>query len=184
MIDYRKVADEIQSVGLYDFILQEIQKSLGKSSLAADEILEVLQKNPEILEEYKSTNVVNNISNIHIENIGIDALSSDKLPTVQKINTNLDLLREIEKYTLRFEESPTLVFIFSIEFFILFSVQYFIVLLGLKEWQWEIYGTFALSVVLAWMYAKKQKEKYEINNKRFQQTYADTEFLIRQIGLG
>lgn len=178
------VADEIQNVGLYDFILQEIQNSVGKSSLTADEILEELQKNPEILEEYKSTNVVNNISNIHIENIMTDSLSAEKLPIVQTINTNLDLLREIEKYTLRFEESPTLVFIFSIEFFVLFSVQYFIVLLGLKEWQWEIYGTFAFTVVIAWMYAKKQKEKYEINNKRFQQTYADTEHLIRQIGVG
>lgn len=183
MIEYSRVVDEIQNVGLYDFISQDIQKSLEKSSLSKEDILDAIKKDPKILEEYRSTNVVNNISNIHIENIVTDAMPVEALPIVQTINTNLDILRDIEKYTLSFEESPTLVFIFSIEFFVLFSVQYFIVLLGLKEWQWEIYGAFAFSVVIAWMYAKKQKQKYEINNKKFQHTYAHTKRLMSRIGL-
>ncbi|MBD3808225.1 MAG: hypothetical protein IE880_05860 [Epsilonproteobacteria bacterium] len=86
----------------------------------------------------------------------------------------------MEKYTLPFEESPTLVFIFSIEFFVLFSVQYFIVLLGLKEWQWEIYGIFGLSVVIAWIYAKRQKEKYAVNNKRFKMLFDETLQLFKK----
>ncbi|MDD4855822.1 MAG: hypothetical protein PHQ22_00030 [Sulfuricurvum sp.] len=184
MIDYNRVAEEIKYVGLYDFILQEIQNSLGKASLSKEEILDALDKNPKILEEYKSTNVVNNISNIHIENVAVNT-SNDQMSSIAKnINSNLNLLRDIEKYTLSFEESPTLVFIFSIEFFVLFSVQYFIVLLGLKDWQWEIYGTFALSVIIAWLYAKKQKEKYNINNKKFQQVYTETESLLKKMGMG
>ena len=98
----------------------------------------------------------------------------------KKINNNLDILRDIEKYTLKFEESPTLVLFFQLNFFVLFSVQYFIVLLGLKDWQWEIYGLFGLSVLFAWMYANKQKKKNEINSKRFEELYMNTEKLINK----
>lgn len=180
LIDLKVVARDIKEVGLYDFILQDCLKIASKESLEEEEISSLLFFNPEILESYKQTNIENNISNIHFENIIIHTLEDSKKNDAQKINNNLDILRDIEKYTLKFEESPTLVFIFSIEFFVLFSVQYFIVLLGLKDWQWEIYGLFGLSVLFAWLYANKQKKKYEINNKRFQEIYLDTEKLIKE----
>ena len=180
LIDLKIVANDIKDVGLYDFILQDCLKIANKESLKEEEILSLLSSNPEILESYKQTNIENNISNIHFQNLKIDTVKDDKKNDIQKINNNLDILRDIEKYTLKFEESPTLVFIFSIEFFVLFSVQYFIVLLGLKDWQWEIYGLFGLSVLFAWMYANKQKKKYEINSKRFEELYMNTEKLINK----
>ena len=180
LIDLKVVVRDIKEVGLYDFILQDCLKIANKESLKEEEILSLLFSNPEILENYKQTNIENNISNIHFQNLKIDTVKDDKKNDIQKINNNLDILRDIEKYTLKFEESPTLVFIFSIEFFVLFSVQYFIVLLGLKDWQWEIYGLFGLSVLFAWMYANKQKKKYEINSKRFEELYMNTEKLINK----
>lgn len=180
LIDLKVVVRDIKEVGLYDFILQDCLKIASKKSLEEEEISSLLFSNPEILENYKQTNIENNISNIHFENIIIHTLEDSKKNDAQEINNNLDVLRNIEKYTLKFEESPTLVFIFSIEFFVLFSVQYFIVLLGLKDWQWEIYGLFGLSVLFAWLYANKQKKKYEINNKKFQEIYLDTEKLIKE----
>ncbi len=180
LIDLKIVANDIKDVGLYDFILQDCLKIANKESLKEEEILSLLSSNSEILESYKQTNIENNISNIHFQNLKIDTVKDDKKNDIQKINNNLDILRDIEKYTLKFEESPTLVFIFSIEFFVLFSVQYFIVLLGLKDWQWEIYGLFGLSVLFAWMYANKQKKKYEINSKRFEELYMNTEKLINK----
>ena len=178
LIDLKLVANDIKEVGLYDFILQDCLKIANKKSLEEEEILSLLFSNPEILESYKQTNIENNISNIHFQNLKIDTVEENKKSDIQKINKNLNILRDIEKYTLKFEESPTLVFIFSIEFFVLFSVQYFIVLLGLKDWQWEIYGLFSLSVLFAWLYANKQKKKYEINNKKFQELYINTEKLL------
>ena len=180
LIDLKIVANDIKDVGLYDFILQDCLKIANKESLKEEEILSLLSSNSEILESYKQTNIENNISNIHFQNLKKDTVKDDKKNDIQKINNNLDILRDIEKYTLKFEESPTLVFIFSIEFFVLFSVQYFIVLLGLKDWQWEIYGLFGLSVLFAWMYANKQKKKYEINIKRFEELYMNTEKLINK----
>lgn len=178
LIDLKLVANDIKDVGLYDFILQDCLKISNKEFLNEEEILSLLHSNPEILESYKQTNIENNISNIHFKDLKIDTVEENKKSDIQKINKNLNVLRDIEKYTLKFEESPTLVFIFSIEFFVLFSVQYFIVLLGLKNWQWEIYGLFALSVLFAWIYANKQKKKYEINSKRFKELYLNTEKLI------
>ena len=178
LIDLKLVANDIKDVGLYDFILQDCLKISNKELLKEEEILSLLFSNPEILENYKQTNIENNISNIHFQNLKIDTVEENKKNDIQKINKNLNILRDIEKYTLKFEESPTLVFIFSIEFFVLFSVQYFIVLLGLKDWQWEIYGLFGLSVLFAWLYANKQKKKYEINNKKFQELYINTEKLL------
>ena len=181
MIHLKRVALEIKTVGLYDLILQDVQNIAGKKRVSEDEILEIMEQHPQILEDYKQTNVEYNISNIHIKDIEVAKLQESCREKAQEINKNLENLREIEKYTLDFEQSSTLVIIFSIEFFVLFSVQYFIVLLDLKEWQWWIYGVFALSIVVAWWYARKERKKYDINSKLFEEQYEETLELIGKL---
>ena len=174
MIHLKRVALEIKTVGLYDLILQDVLKLADKKRVSEDEILEIIKENPNILEDYKQLNVEYNLSNIHLKDIDSDKVSSEYKDEVEEINKNLAKLREIEKYTLDFEQSATLVIIFSLEFFVLFSVQYFIVLLDLKEWQWWIYGLFASSVLFAWLYAQKQKKIYAKNSALYEKIYAKT----------
>lgn len=182
MIHLERVANEIREVGLYNLILQDVEAILNKKNPTQQEILEVLKSNPEILEEYKQTNVEYNIGNIHIRDIDIDSIKDEKCKQEAKeVNRKLKLLREIEKYTLDFEHSSTLVIIFSIEFFVLFSVQYFIVLLDLKEWQWWIYGLFLSSVIVAWIYAKKERKKFEENSKLFKKEYKVVQQRLREL---
>ena len=176
-----RVALEIKNIGLYDLVLQDVQKIAGKRKLSEDEILEIINKHPEILEDYKQINVEYNLSNIHLKNIDTTTLNSDCKAKAEQVNKNLEQLREIEKYTLDFEQSSTLVIIFSIEFFVLFSVQYFIVLLDLKEWQWWIYSLFAMSIVAAWIYAKKEQKKYANNSKIYYKKYDETLKLIDEL---
>ena len=174
MVHLKRVALEIKTVGLYDLILQDVQKIAGKNRVSEDEILEIMKENPQILEDYKQINVEYNLSNIHLRDIDLDKIDMPYKDDATKINQNLQHLREIEKYTLDFEQSSTLVIIFSIEFFVLFSVQYFIVLLDLKEWQWWIYSVFASSIVFAWLYANKERKVYAKNSEIFEQKYEDT----------
>jgi len=181
LIHLQRVANEIKNIGLYDLILQDVQKIAGKTKLSEDEILEIINSNPQILEEYKQINVEYNIGNIHIKDIDISKLEDSCKKEAEQINKNLAQLREIEKYTLDFEQSSTLVIIFSIEFFVLFSVQYFIVLLDLKEWQMLIYSFFASSVILAWWYAKRERKKYDKNKILFEQKYIETQKLISEL---
>ncbi len=181
MIYLQRVATEIKTVGLYDLILQDVQKLAGKERVSDDEILGIMREHPQVLEDYKQTNVEYNLSNIHVKNIPLEPLEEACKQKAKQVNTNLNLLRDIEKYTLDFEQSSTLVIIFSIEFFVLFSVQYFIVLLDLKTWQWWIYGVFALSIVLAWRYAKKEKKKFEENSRIFEAKYIETLKLIEEL---
>lgn len=181
MTNLRRVAKEIKDVGLYDLILQDVQKLAGKKRLSVDEILEVMEKNPEILEEYKQVNVEYNLSNIHIDTVDLSNIDKEHHDKIEKINKNLKEMKEIEKYTLDFEHSSTLVIIFSIEFFVLFSVQYFIVLLDLKEWQLWIYGVFASSILWAWLYANKQRKLYSINAKKFDTLYSETKNLLDEL---
>ncbi len=169
-----RVALEIKTVGLYDLVLQDVQKIAGKQRVSEEEILAIMAEHPEILEEYKQINVEYNLSNIHLRNIDPDRLSPACRPEAEAVNRHLDHLRAIEKYTLDFEQSSTLVIIFSIEFFVLFSVQYFIVLLDLKAYQWYIYGLFALSIAVAWWYAKKEQKKYTHNRTIFEKEYEET----------
>ena len=176
-----RVALEIKTVGLYDLILQDVQKIAGKTKVSEEEILDILQTHPEILEEYKQVNVEYNLSNIHLKDIDLSNLDDNCKEKAQQVNTNLAELREIEKYTLDFEQSSTLVIIFSIEFFVLFSVQYFIVLLDLKEWQLWIYSFFALSIVIAYWYANKERKKYAIENERFEKLYVETLELLEEL---
>ena len=178
MLSIKRAAKEIKDVGFYNNILDDIERLLGKRKLSLEEIEDVLKNNSEILNSYKQLNVEYNLSNIHLRNIDTNNLKDECEELAIKINKNLDRLREIEKYTLDFEQSSTLVIIFSVEFFVLFSVQYFIVLLDLKEWQWWIYSFFALSIVIAWIYAKKEKAKFEKYNKEFEELYDKTLDLI------
>ena len=181
MIYLQRVALEIKTIGLYDLILQDVLKIAGKNKVNEDEIIEIIKSNPNILEEYKQINVEYNLSNIHLKDINLDKIDSSYKSEAKKINENLNKLREIEKYTLDFEQSSTLVIIFSIEFFVLFSVQYFIVLLDLKEWQILIYSVFASSILFAWLYAKKQRKLYEKNNILFESLYEETLKMISNL---
>jgi hypothetical protein len=116
-----------------------------------------------------------------VREIDISKVDKSCKDDATKINSNLATLREIEKYTLDFEQSSTLVIIFSVEFFVLFSVQYFIVLLDLKEWQILIYSIFASSIAVAWWYAKKEQKKYALNSKIFKEKYAQTVEMIDKL---
>ena len=181
MINLERVAREIKTIGLYDLVLQDVQRIAGKNRVNEEEILQILDKNPEILKDYMQTNVEYNLSNIHLKDIELDDLKDDcKLKAIQ-INENLAKLKELEKYTLDFEQSATLVIIFSIEFFVLFSVQYFIVLLNLKDWQWWIYTLFASSVAIAYWYGKKQSKLYEKNKKKYDELYIETLKIIEEL---
>ena len=181
MIHLQRVANEIKNIGLYDLVLQDVQKIAGTTKVSEDQILEIMAKEPQILEDYEQINIEYNLSNIHIRDIDLSKVDEKCKQEATEINSNLALLREIEKYTLDFEQSSTLVIIFSIEFFVLFSVQYFIVLLDLKEWQILIYSIFASSIAVAWWYAKKEQKKYAVNSKIFEEKYAQTVEMIDRL---
>ena len=166
---------------MYDLILQDVLRLADKKQVSEDEILEIIEKHPQILEDYKQLNVEYNLSNIHLRDIDVERIPDEYKPQALAINNNLEYLRDIEKYTLDFEQSSTLVIIFSIEFFVLFSVQYFIVLLDLKEWQIPIYAFFASSVLFAYIYAQKQKKLYAKNNDLYEKTYAETLQMIKEL---
>ncbi|MBA1432668.1 MAG: hypothetical protein FAF04_03515 [Epsilonproteobacteria bacterium] len=181
MINLNRVAREIKTVGLYDLVLQDVQRAAGKNRVSEEEILRILDENPQLLEDYMQTNVEYNLSNIHLRDIDVSDLKDDCKQKAQEVNANLAKLKELEKYTLDFEQSATLVIIFSIEFFVLFSVQYFIVLLNLKDWQWWIYGVFASSVAIAYWYGKKQSRLYDTNKKIYDALYMQTLGLIEEL---
>ena len=181
MIHLERVANEIKNIGLYDLVLQDVQKIAGIQRVSEDQILEIMKTNPQILEDYEQINVEYNLSNIHMRDINTSKLDESCKKEASEINNNLAHLREIEKYTLDFEQSSTLVIIFSIEFFVLFSVQYFIVLMDLKEWQILIYSLFASSIAVAYWYAKKEQKKYAINSKIFYEKYTQTVEMIDRL---
>ena len=181
MTNLDRVAREIKSVGLYDLILQDVQKLLGTSRPTVSQIRQILETHPEILNDYKQTNVEYNLSNLHLDTIPLAGLEGQCRQKAQHFNDNLKTLKAIEKYTLDFAHSSTLVIIFSVEFFVLFSVQYFIVLLNLKAYQWYIYTLFALSIAVAWWYAKKQQRLYARESARFERLYDESLRLLEEL---
>ena len=181
MLNKERMTNEILHVGLYDLVLQDVQKIVDKEKPTKEELEKALEEEAQILRDYMQTNVEYNLSNIHLKNIDVEGLDVSGKDEAEEINNNLDTMRKIEKYTLDFEHSSTLVLIFSVEFFVLFSVQYFIVLLDLGEWQWWIYAFFSLSIVAAWWYAKKQQKKYQVNSAKYGELYEETLRLIEAL---
>ncbi len=181
MLNEERMIDEILHVGLYDLVLQDVQRVSNNQKPTIEDVKEAIKKEPQILRDYMQTNVEYNLSNIHLRDIDLKEIDPSAKEKAEKINTNLNIMRQIEKYTLDFEQSSTLVLIFSLEFFVLFSVQYFIVLLDLGAWQWWIYAFFALSILVAWWYAKKQQKKYKINGERYKTLYKETLDMIEEL---
>jgi len=181
LINLDRVALEVQNVGLYDLVLQDVHKVAGTAKVSLEEIKRIISEHSEIMNDYLQTNVEYNVTNIHLRNIDIEGVEEQYKEEAKEINENLSKLKELEKYTLDFEQSATLVIIFSIEFFVLFSVQYFIVLLDLKDWQWWIYGVFASSVLFAWAYARKQRKFFEANNLIYEATYLKTNEMLEKL---
>ncbi len=181
MINLKRVAKEIKDIGFYNLILEDVKRALNKENPTYEDIENLLKSNSDILEAYKQLNVEYNLSNIHIKEIDIDKLDPKCKERAKEFNSNLKILKNIEKYTLDFAQSSVLVIIFSIEFFVLFSVQYLIVLLNLKDWQIEIYTFFALSILIAWWYAKKEKRKFQQEKKRFENIYNYNLNLLKQM---
>ena len=124
--------NEILHVGLYDLVLQDVQKQVGKEKPTKEELEKALEEEPQILRDYMQTNVEYNLSNIHLNNIDIETLDASAREKAERINQNLDVMREIEKYTLDFEHSSTLVLIFSVEFFVFFLYS---ILLSCSIWE-------------------------------------------------
>ncbi len=46
MIYLERVAEEIRTIGLYDLVLQDVQKIAKKTKVTKDEILEIINKIP------------------------------------------------------------------------------------------------------------------------------------------
>ena len=178
MIHLDRVAREIKHVGFYDMLLQDIKEYLKNENPSVETIKKTLQEKPSFLEAYKQLNVEYNLSNIHTKPIDIEKIDKKCIEKAKRVNENLQKLKVLEKYTLDFEKSSFLVILFSIEFFVLFSVQYFIVLLSLKEYQILIYTLFALSIVVAWYMAKREKRKYVEGKKAFETLYQETKNLL------
>ena len=89
MTHLQRVANEIKNIGLYDLVLQDVQKIAQKTTLSEDEILNIMEKNPQILEDYKQINVEYNLSNIHLKDINIDNLDESCKKKAQRVNSNL-----------------------------------------------------------------------------------------------
>ena len=103
LINLDRVAREIKTVGLYDLVLQDVQRVAGKNRVSEEEILQILDENPQLLEDYMQTNVEYNLSNIHLRDIDVNDLKDDCKQKAQGVNANLAKLKELEKYTLDFE---------------------------------------------------------------------------------
>ncbi len=171
MLHINRVAKEVHATGLYDLVLQDVKAKANKEQLTQEEVKATLLKHPELITDYEQINVEYNISNIHIKPLHLpECQEQDK---IKRFNENLALLQSIEKYTLDFEHSSILVIIMSVEFFVLFSAQYFIVLLNLKSWQIPIYAFFALSIVWAWLFARKKRKEFKEKSAIFYERYKE-----------
>ncbi len=182
MVNIKRVALEIKTIGLYDGILQDILKKVGVKNMDEKEIEHFLIDNSDFLTEYKTLNTEYNISNIHLQDASNKfAYDVEDVKKIELFNSHLSFLRENEKYTLDFAQSSTLLTVMSIEFFVLFSAQYFIVLLDMKNWQLEIYGLFLASIAWAYWYSKKQKALYARKKDEFEDRYEAALLILSQL---
>lgn len=182
MINIKRVALEIKTIGLYDGILQDILKKVGLKNMDEKELEHFLMDNPDFLAEYKTLNTEYNISNIHLGDVKTTGRAGEEAKEkIELLNSHLSFLRDNEKYTLDFSQSSTLLTVMSIEFFILFSAQYFIVLLDMKNWQLEIYGLFLASIGWAYWYSKKQKAVYVTKKEEFEARYEEALLILSEL---
>ncbi|WP_200762914.1 hypothetical protein [Nitrosophilus alvini] len=185
MINFNKAATLVKSDGLFTFIYNELKEIAKKEELCENEIIKLLKKHPELLDEYKSLNTQSEITNIQLKEHKITEKECEECKKIKlKINKNIPKLRALETFEKPADNMIYAIWIGSLTAFMIFVVHNIIVLYTFwyENHPNAVFGMHASLIIGGFFLYKNMLKKHEKKHNRFIKLYNETKELIN-IGL-
>ncbi len=183
MLSLKKAAKLIKHEGLFTFIYNEMKEIAQKSELAEEEILELLRKHPQFLDDYKELNTQSEISNVQIKEQSISHDESSKCKELKSlINQNIPKLQALEAFEKPADTMIYVVWIGSLVAFLIFVIHN---LVALYTWWYEDYKTavfasYALLIAAGFWYYKRSIKKHTVKHEEYKNLYTSTKTAIQE----
>ncbi len=183
MVNLNKAAYLIKNDGLFTFIYNEMKELTQQQELSEEEILELLQKEPKFLEDYKELNTQSEISNIQLKKQPIHHNETQKCQEIKKrLNENIDKLIALEAFEKPADSMVYVVWIGSLTIFLIFVVHNLIALYTFwyEHYRYAVFGSYFLLILGGFFYYKKMIKKHSIRHQQFETIKNDTLYLIQE----
>jgi len=183
MINIKKAARLIKEDGLFTFIYNEMKEITKKEELTEDEIITLLQKEPQFLESFKELNTQSEISNIQIKEQVINEDEPKECQELKKvINQNIPRLLALEAFEKPADTMIYVVWIGSLVAFLIFIVHN---LVALYTWWYEdykiaVFASYIAIIVAGFWYYKRALQKHAKKHQTFKTIYTKTKEAISQ----
>lgn len=183
MINIKKVAHQIKFDGMYNTVLNEIEEKLDNTDLTVEDIEKILNESEYFVLEYKELNRYGELSSVHAKELevkdGDDALAKS---FKEKLNENVQTLKNIENFEVDSKNSAYSIWIGSVGVMVIFMAHNIIALFS--EY-YTTHGTFVYigyAIILGFTYwgYRKAKDNHENQHIRYKILHKDTRAMIKE----
>lgn len=183
MINIKKVAHQIKFDGMYNTVYIEVQENLKNEDPTLQEIEKLLEKNEYFVWEYKELNRYGELSSVHAKKLEIkDSDASDAKNFKEKLNENIQKLRNLEMFEVDSKNSAYSIWIGSAGVMVIFMAHNIIALFS------ELYTThgslvymfYALILGTTYWAYKKAKQNHENQHANYKLLHTDTRAMIAE----
>ena len=185
MVNIKKISHQILNDGLYNTLLYEMGEELKNKNPSQLELEELLNTNPVYIADYKEINRHSEISSVQVKELELKLSDAEEVKdTKQRINENVQKLKNLENFEVDSKNSAYSIWIGSAGVMVLFMAHNIIALFT------ELYNTNHTSVYLGYAFIlyvtylayKKMKNLHEEKHAVYMNKYQLTKELIK-VGL-
>ncbi len=183
MVNLKKAAELIQTDGLFTFIYNEMKELAQKEYLSTQEILALLQKHPQFLEDYKELNTQSEISNIQLRKHEISENECEECKKIKSaINENIDKLVALEAFEKPADSMIYVVWIGSLTAFLIFIVHNLVALYTFwyEHYKLWVFGVYGLLIAGGYLYYKRMLKKHARKHEIFEKVRKETKTAIKE----
>ncbi len=182
MVNIKRVAHQLKYDGMYNTVLIEIEEKLDKEDISVDEIEALLEKDEYFVWEYKELNRYGELSSVHAKKLEIkDDESSIIKEFKEKLNENVQKLKNIEMFEVDSKNSAYSIWIGSAGVMVIFMMHNIIALfseLYRTHGAW-VYISYALVMALTYKMYRKAKDNHENQHVNYKVLHKETRQLIK-----
>jgi len=183
MLSLKKAAKLIKHDGLFTFIYNEMKEVAKRAELTEEEIVSLLKKHPNFLDDYKELNTQSEISNIQIKEQAIFSEDSSRCQELKAtINQNIPKLIALEAFEKEADRMIYTVWIGSLVAFLIFVVHNLVALYTwwYEDYKFAVFASYLALIAGGFWYYKRSINKHQKKHEEYQHLYTTTKAAIEE----
>lgn len=182
MINIKRVAHQIKFDGMYNTVYIEVQEKLNKEDLSVEEIENLLKEDEYFIWEYKELNRYGELSSVHAKKLALKDEDSIELKEFkEKLNKNVQQLKNIEMFEVDSKNSAYSIWIGSAGVMVIFMMHNIIALFSelYKTHGSLVYISYAIVIGITYWIYRKAKDNHENQHLNYTKLHKETRALIK-----